>query len=187
MFILLEIAYFRFCKISAYKQFIGIHEQANQRHSFVAGTFAICQIPEVGRKMVSLDWSASRRNKPNEVQIKNQPHLFVKACQLHDLNRQVFVFRANKKMELLLANISKSTRMNLSKLLVCLLIRLFSPLKNLKRSFQSEFVFIVSLFKSVFQVYVISKVGHTFSCTCPVGAKRHPCRHSIFIACKLGI
>lgn len=46
--------------------------------------------------MVSLDWSAGNL-KPNEVEAKNQPHLFVSARQLCNANRQVFVIRADEK------------------------------------------------------------------------------------------
>jgi hypothetical protein len=45
-------------------------------------------------KMVALDWSAGRQ-RPNEIQLKNEPKLFVSARLLHNSNRQVFVLVAD--------------------------------------------------------------------------------------------
>jgi hypothetical protein len=59
-------------------------------------------------KMIQLDWSAGR-SKPNEVNLKNPPHLFVSARQLHDSKRKIFILTAGENF-----GISSNEQMGLS-------------------------------------------------------------------------
>uniref|UniRef100_A0A1I7S881 SWIM-type domain-containing protein n=1 Tax=Bursaphelenchus xylophilus TaxID=6326 RepID=A0A1I7S881_BURXY len=152
----------------------GVESQNNQiksQHSF-RERLNFHEFVTWATDMIKLDWSKHHPD-PSQIEQKTPPHIYASAFAMKRNNRPVFIIQNNE-----IYAMPSSEHLALDARTV----------KQIYRKITGDiFESFADYAENRFKVFIVSKSGMRFTCTCPEGTKKNRCKHAVFIECKLNL